>query len=126
MPHTTATEPDPGSAAVLEPVPAPDAAGAADPAPEEKPVRRTPKQSAGAPNGLSPEMAQVIAEVEAWHKPFLTPNRVGQLLGVTGETVIAMAERGDIDYVGFGQGGRIRIPKSAVLRLLEPPDKPLA
>ena len=73
-----------------------------------------------AAGNLSPEAARVLAEVQAWPKPFLTPNRVGQWLGVTGETVIAMAERGDIGFVGFGMTGRIRIPKSAVLALLLP------
>ena len=82
-----------------------------------EPARAIAPVAAPAAN-LSPEAAQVLAEVRAWPKPFLTPNRVGQWLGVTGETVIAMAERGDIGFVGFGMTGRIRIPKSAVLALL--------
>ncbi len=82
-----------------------------------------PSENTTNPNkALSPEAAQVLAAVEAWPKPFMTPNRVGCLLGVTGATVIAMAQRGEIDYVGFGRAGRIRIPKSAVLRLLQPPE----
>jgi excisionase family DNA binding protein len=50
---------------------------------------------------------------------FMTPHAVGRLIEVKGETVARMAQRGDIAFVDFG-GGRIRIPKEEVIRLITP------
>ena len=50
---------------------------------------------------------------------FMTPHAVGRLIGVKGDTIVAMARRGDIAFVDFG-GGRIRIPKEEVTRLMTP------
>jgi excisionase family DNA binding protein len=65
------------------------------------------------------ECEQVLEQISS-APPFITPNGVGKLLGVDGGTVIAMARRGDIRYVHFGDGGRIRIPRSEVIRLVTP------
>ena len=61
------------------------------------------------------ERAQLLAAAP----PFLTPHAVGRLIEVKGDTIVAMARRGDIAFVDFG-GGRIRIPKEEVIRLMTP------
>jgi excisionase family DNA binding protein len=60
------------------------------------------------------ERAQLLAAAP----PYMTPHAVGRLIEVKGDTVVAMARRGDIAFVDFG--GRIRIPKEEVIRLMTP------
>lgn len=59
----------------------------------------------------------VVAAIES-DKTTLSPVEVGKILGVTDQTIRAMANSGQLEFPTFRNKSRIRIPKIPFLRWL--------